>query len=95
MLAVLHQPARGLGTEKDTQKKDEGWDERRTKLETPGNAADVFDNDIRAEAQEDTCQQQSDSAIGRAMREWIPATTQSCQNMTRAPRMRAGAISAE
>jgi hypothetical protein len=25
----------------------------------------------------------------------LPATTQSCQNMTRAPRMRAGAISAE
>lgn len=25
----------------------------------------------------------------------LPATTQSCQNMTKAPRMRAGAISAE
>ena len=92
---MLHKPTRRLGTEKDTTAQDEGWDERRTKLETPSNATDVLNNDIGTKAQEDAWEQQSESTIERAIRGWIPATTQSCQNMTRAPRIRAGAISAE
>lgn len=52
---MLHEPARRLGTKEDTNAEDEGWDERWTELETPRYVASVFNNDIGAEAQEDTC----------------------------------------
>jgi hypothetical protein len=54
MLAVLHEPTRGLGAEEDTDEEDERWDEGRTKLETPGNGTNVLDDNIGAEPQEDT-----------------------------------------
>ena len=95
MLAVLHEPTRALGAEEDTTTEDEGWDERGTELETPSDAASVFDNDVGAEAQEDTWGRLSANGSGRVVRSNTPATTHSCQNMTRAPRIRAGAISAE
>lgn len=53
-LAVLHEPTRRLGTEPDTATEDEGGDEGGTKLQTPGDGASVFDNDIGTESQEDT-----------------------------------------
>lgn len=93
---VLHEPAGRLGTEPNTAAEDEGRDEGRAKLETPGDSRDVLDNDVGAEAQEYTCggllaDISTLALIGECS---LPATTQSCQNMTRAPRMRAGAISA-
>lgn len=54
-LAVLHEPAGGLGAEEDANHEDEGGDEGRTELETPGNGTDILDNHVGAEAQEDTC----------------------------------------
>lgn len=50
MLAVLHKPTRGLGTKEDTNAEDEGWDERRTELETPSDVTSVFNNNVGAEA---------------------------------------------
>ncbi len=95
VLAVLHEPTRGLGTKPDTTAEDEGWDEGWTELKTPSDTTSVFDNDVGGEAQEDTCRPPLANVSGRATRSSSPATTQSCQNMTRAPRIRAGAISAE
>lgn len=53
-LAVLHEPTRRLGTEPDTATEDERGDEGGTKLQTPGDGASVFDDDIGTESQEDT-----------------------------------------
>ena len=52
---MLHEPTRGFGTVPDTKHEDKGWDERRTELETPRDSTSAFDNDVGAEAQEDTC----------------------------------------
>jgi hypothetical protein len=57
MPAVLHKPARRLGAEVNAQHECEGWDERRTELETPSYATSVLDNDVGAEAQEKSCGQ--------------------------------------
>ena len=59
MPAVLHKPAKGLGAEVNTQHEYEGWDERRIELETPSYATSVLDNDVGAEAQENSCGQTS------------------------------------
>lgn len=55
MFAMLHQPARRLGAEKDTGAQGEGRDECRTELQTPSDITGVLDNDVGAETQEDTC----------------------------------------
>lgn len=52
---MLHEPARGLGTEEDTTEEDEGWNERRAELKAPCDSTSVFDNDVGAETEEDTC----------------------------------------
>lgn len=54
VLALLHEPTRGLGAEEDAAEEDEGRDKGRAELKTPGDATDVLDDDIGAEAQEDT-----------------------------------------
>lgn len=41
-----------LWAEEDANTQDEGWNERRTQLESPRNITSVFDDDIGAEAQE-------------------------------------------
>lgn len=51
---MLHEPARGLGTEEDTNTEDKRRDECRTELETPADVTSIFDNDVGGEAQEDT-----------------------------------------
>lgn len=63
---MLHEPTRGLGAKEDPNEEDEGWDEGRTELETPSDGTNVFDNDVGAEAQEDTCGRQSASVSRRA-----------------------------
>lgn len=52
MLAVLHEPTGGLGAEEDTKHQDEGWDECRAELETPGDVTSVLDDDVGGETQE-------------------------------------------
>jgi hypothetical protein len=52
---MFHEPTRGLRTEKDANSQDERRDKRRTKLETPSDAAGVFNDDIGSKAQKDTC----------------------------------------
>ena len=54
VLVVLHEPARRLGAEEDTDEEDKGGDECRPELEAPGDATGVFDDDVCAETQEDT-----------------------------------------
>jgi hypothetical protein len=54
-MAMFHQPTGRLGAEKDTEEKDEGRNEGGTELETPRDVAGVFDNDVGAETQENTC----------------------------------------
>lgn len=51
---MFHEPTRRLRTKEDANAEDEGGDEGRTELQTPGDATSVFDNDVGAEAQEDT-----------------------------------------
>lgn len=53
MMAVLHQPTGTLGAEEDADHEDEGRDEGRAELQTPGDGASVFDDDVGAEAKED------------------------------------------
>ena len=65
VLTMLHEPTRGFGTEPDTKHEDKGWDERRTELETPGDSTSAFDNDVGAEAQEDTCGRKLVNVSGR------------------------------
>lgn len=98
ILSVLHEPARGLGAEVDTNGENKRRDKGRTELETPTDITGVFDNDVGGQAQEDTWGRGgniSDDTPRAMKRGDLPATTQSCQNMTSAPRIRAGAISAE
>lgn len=51
---MLHEPTRRLGTKEDANAEDERGDEGGTELQAPGDATSVFDNNIGAEAQEDT-----------------------------------------
>lgn len=55
-LAMLHEPTWRLRAEENSDHEDEGRDEGRTELESPGNVAGVFHDDIGAEAQENACQ---------------------------------------
>jgi len=55
--SVLHQPTRRFGAEENTAHQNERWDEGRSKLETPCDARDIFDDDVCAEAEENTCEQ--------------------------------------
>ena len=50
-------PSGRLGAEEDATAKDEGRNKRRSELQTPGNSASVFDDDIGTESQEDTCRE--------------------------------------
>jgi len=52
--SVLHQPTRRFGAEENAAHKDEGWNEGRSKLKTPCNARNIFDDNVCAEATEDT-----------------------------------------
>lgn len=52
---VLHQPTRRFGTEVDADGEEEGRDEGRAEFETPGDVANIFDDDIGAETEKDTC----------------------------------------
>lgn len=52
---MLHKPTRGFGTEEDTDTEEEGRDEGRPELETPGDTTGVFDDYVGGEAQEDSC----------------------------------------
>lgn len=51
---MLHEPTRRLWAEVNTDTKDERWNEGRSKLEAPRDASGVLDNNVSAEAQEDT-----------------------------------------
>lgn len=51
---VLHEPTGRLGAEVDADAEDEGGDEGGAELETPGNVTGVFDDDVGAEAEEDS-----------------------------------------
>lgn len=51
---LLHEPTRRLGAEVDTDGKEEGGDEGRSELETPSDLADVLDDDVGGESEEDT-----------------------------------------
>jgi hypothetical protein len=91
--AMLHEPTRRFRAEVDAGGKDEGRNEGRAKFKAPRNLANILKNDIGAKAEEDTfgvISQDFQQKKGN-----LPTVTQSCQNMTRAPRIRAGAISAE
>jgi len=93
---MFHEPARRLGTEENANTQDERWNECRSELEAPCDVAGVFDDDVGAESQENAwnyCQMCVSGKLKLAV--YKPATTQSCQNITSAPRMRWGAISAE
>lgn len=96
-MTLFHEPTRRLGAEEDSQSQEEGGNERRTQLETPGNVTRVLDDDVGGESQEDSCRASISIRCAGRRGDWenLPTTTQSCQNMTRAPRIRAGAISAE
>jgi len=52
--AVLHEPTRRLRAEVDAGGEDKGRDKCRAKFKTPGNLADILENDIGAKAEEDT-----------------------------------------
>lgn len=51
---MLHEPTWGFGAKEDAEAEDEGGNEGRTELQTPGDATGVFNNDIGAETQENT-----------------------------------------
>lgn len=51
---MFHKPARRLGAEEDADGENEGWNKRGTELEAPCDVASILDNDVGAEAQEDT-----------------------------------------
>ena len=51
---ILHQPSRRLRAEEDADSEDEGRDKSGAKLKTPSNVARVLDDDVGAEAQENT-----------------------------------------
>jgi hypothetical protein len=53
-LPMLHEPTRGLRAEEDANAEDEGRNKGWTELETPSDAASVFDNHVGGEAQKDT-----------------------------------------
>ncbi|KAI6750394.1 hypothetical protein HG530_014675 [Fusarium avenaceum] len=52
--SMLHQPSRRLGTEVDAGGEEEGGDKGRTEFESPGDVADILDDDVGAETEEDT-----------------------------------------
>lgn len=51
-LAVFHEPTGRLRTEEDADAEDEGGDEGRAELETPGDPAGIFDDYIGRETEE-------------------------------------------
>lgn len=53
-LSVLHQPTRRLGAEEDADGEEQGGDEGRAELKTPSDLGNVLDDNVGAEAQEDT-----------------------------------------
>lgn len=55
IVTVLHEPTRRLRTEIDTETENEGRDERRTELKTPGDSAGIHDDAVGGETQEDAC----------------------------------------
>jgi hypothetical protein len=52
--AMLHQPSRRLRTEVDADGEEEGGDKGRTEFESPSDFADILDDDVGAETEEDT-----------------------------------------
>jgi hypothetical protein len=46
-----------LWAEEDANHEDKGWNESRTKLQTPRDISSILDDDIGAETEEDTCTQ--------------------------------------
>jgi hypothetical protein len=95
VVAVLHKPTRGFGAKPDTAPENKGWDECGTELETPRDATCIFDDDIGSETQENSYRRGLVISSDELSLTSSPATTHSCQNITRAPRIRAGANSAE
>jgi len=51
---MFHEPARRFWTEEDADSEDEGRDERRSELEAPCDLAGILDNNVGAEAEENT-----------------------------------------
>jgi hypothetical protein len=51
---MLHQPSRRLRTEVDADGEEEGGDKGRTEFESPSDFADILDDDVGAETEEDT-----------------------------------------
>lgn len=54
VVTVFHQPTRGLRGEPNATHEDESGKEGRAELQSPGDSGNVFEDDIGAEAQEDT-----------------------------------------
>jgi hypothetical protein len=53
-LSMFHEPTRRLGTEEDADGEDEGRNECRSELEAPCDGTGILDNNVGAEAEEDT-----------------------------------------
>lgn len=54
LLAVLHEPTRGLGAKVNADGKDERWDKGRTKLQAPLEVVlDAQDGNVSKETKED------------------------------------------
>lgn len=54
--AMLHEPTGTLGTKPDATHENERWDEGRAKLKAPSDVSSMLHDDIRAKAQEDSCE---------------------------------------
>ncbi len=104
---LLHEPAGRFGAEVDEDGEGQRWDEGGSKLQTPRNVARVGDHDVCNETEEDTkslMEQRMNRRVSRVSSGIIPLknnvvkgwirTVQSCQPMTRAPRICAGEFSA-
>lgn len=110
-LALLQEPTRGFGTEEDSEDEGDCWDESGGKLETPSDGASidksvVFVSDIswpgRMMPSEllGICNNRTREMGGTYTRlaqvpRKIPNAVQTCQLITKPPRMLVGAISAE
>ena len=91
---MLHKPTGGFRTEEYADSEQKSRYKCGTKFKTPSDIADILDNNVCTEAKKDAFDFYLAVYTMKEL-ESLPITTQSCQNMTRAPRIRAGAISAE